>query len=200
VIIYAETNFLLNLGLRQEEHLAAAEIVGLAKAGTVKLAIPAFSVFEAINKAHALKNRRRALSSDLGEELKQLKRSTPKPPIIGAFDTVIGQLTLSSGEILTEFQMTMIDVLKWARLIAFDAKTMDVAVGCQKTLGLSVQDSFVYATIIVDLSELEDEEARCFLSQDRAFIDAVREQLDGVDCKSFYNYRAALDFAKGANG
>ena len=55
------------------------------------------------------------------------------------------------------------------------------------------------ACLINDLSELEDKEARCFLSRDRAFVDAVRDQLEGADCKSFDNYLAALDFAKGTD-
>ena len=44
MIVYVESNFVLELALLQEEHQSCDSIVGLAKSLTIDLAIPAFSL------------------------------------------------------------------------------------------------------------------------------------------------------------
>ena len=46
MIVYIESNFVLEFALLQEEHQSCGTIIGLAESRTIDLAIPAFSLFE----------------------------------------------------------------------------------------------------------------------------------------------------------
>jgi len=47
VIVYVETNFLLEIAYQQDECESCREILALARQGRVALAVPAFSLIEA---------------------------------------------------------------------------------------------------------------------------------------------------------
>lgn len=47
MIVFVETNFLLELVYQQEEHESCEAILALAEAGRIDLVLPAFSVAEA---------------------------------------------------------------------------------------------------------------------------------------------------------
>jgi hypothetical protein len=47
VVVYVETNFLLELACRQEESTACERLVRAASAGVIQLCVPAFSLVEA---------------------------------------------------------------------------------------------------------------------------------------------------------
>ncbi|HEX8213826.1 MAG TPA: hypothetical protein VF584_26905 [Longimicrobium sp.] len=47
MIVYAESNFLLELAYLQEEHESCEEILALAESGRIRLLLPAFAVVEA---------------------------------------------------------------------------------------------------------------------------------------------------------
>lgn len=76
MIAYAETNFVLELVLEQEESEACEEILSLARAGTVALALPAYSLIEPVETLRRRHGRRIALARESAEQLKLLRRST----------------------------------------------------------------------------------------------------------------------------
>jgi hypothetical protein len=44
--VYAESNFVLEIVLEQEQHQACEELVSLASAGSIELVLPAFALLE----------------------------------------------------------------------------------------------------------------------------------------------------------
>ena len=50
--VYVESNFVLELVLEQEQHLACREIVRLAEAGIIELVVPAFGLLEPYMTLH----------------------------------------------------------------------------------------------------------------------------------------------------
>jgi predicted nucleic acid-binding protein len=77
VIVYVETNFLVELALGQEELRAVAELLDLAEQTAFTLVIPSFSLSEAFGTLAQRERSRRNLRSNLSEHLKQLRRSEP---------------------------------------------------------------------------------------------------------------------------
>ncbi|WP_217429931.1 hypothetical protein [Rugamonas rubra] len=77
MIVYVESNFVLELAFMQEENAECEGILQLAEAGVVQLAMPAFSVGEPYETLVRRHRERRALANKLTDELKQLRRSAP---------------------------------------------------------------------------------------------------------------------------
>jgi len=68
MIVYVETNFVLELALLQEQHESCEAIVQLCQAGAIRLVLPAYSLIEPYETiVRYLKNRTR-VASDLASE------------------------------------------------------------------------------------------------------------------------------------
>jgi hypothetical protein len=77
MIVYVETNFLLELSFLQEEYGSCNEVLALAEAGTITLVIPAFSITEASIGRVRLAKQRIDFRERLTRELRELSRSKP---------------------------------------------------------------------------------------------------------------------------
>lgn len=76
MIVYVETNFVLELALSQEEHEACRELLDIAKkVPSAELALPAVSVGEAYDTFERKRRHRAELHDSLRGETGQLTRS-----------------------------------------------------------------------------------------------------------------------------
>ncbi len=50
MIVYVETNFILELAFEQDQHQAVDEIIILAESNKINLAFPGFSISESLSK------------------------------------------------------------------------------------------------------------------------------------------------------
>ena len=73
--VYAETNFLVEVALAQEEAAICQEIVSLCEAGSVELIFPAFSMPEAYHALVGKQREREKFSGELDAQLKKFRRS-----------------------------------------------------------------------------------------------------------------------------
>jgi predicted nucleic acid-binding protein len=80
VIVYVETNFVLQLALRQEEAGAADAILERAKRASIKLVLPAFSLSEPFSTLTYRALERRGIYNSLTQQLALLSRSEPHRP------------------------------------------------------------------------------------------------------------------------
>jgi predicted nucleic acid-binding protein len=76
VIVLAESNFVLELALRQEQFEHAERILRLAEAKHLQLVIPACSLIEPYQTLIRRRRERKEFSRRLQEEIKLLERST----------------------------------------------------------------------------------------------------------------------------
>jgi len=77
VIVYVETNFLLELAYLQERCSSCEEILSLAKAHAITLVLPAFSAAEARGTSHRRASERREFHSLLDKHIREISRSEP---------------------------------------------------------------------------------------------------------------------------
>ena len=75
MIVYVETNFILELAFQQEQRDACEEILHLSETGSVKLVIPAYCLAEPHEKLTRQEIERRRLQELLDRELQQLLRT-----------------------------------------------------------------------------------------------------------------------------
>ena len=77
MVVYVESNFVLELALFQEQQQGCEKIVSYAEAGGVRLVIPAYSLVEPYETTTRTFKRRQAVGNSLQNELGQLHRSMP---------------------------------------------------------------------------------------------------------------------------
>jgi hypothetical protein len=89
VIVYVETNFLLQLAPGQEQAPAADDLLRLAEQRRCALVIPAFCLSEPFATLAQRERARRNLRSTLSEQLRQLRRSTPHQDAAAALEPLL---------------------------------------------------------------------------------------------------------------
>jgi predicted nucleic acid-binding protein len=77
MIVYVESNFILELAYLQEEHENCERILKLAEAEKIRLIVPAFAIAEPFSAWVGQERRRVDLHKSLTDELRELGRSEP---------------------------------------------------------------------------------------------------------------------------
>ncbi|MGF1472932.1 MAG: PIN domain-containing protein [Rubrobacteraceae bacterium] len=202
MIVYAETNFVLELAFEQEEHESCRGLVAFAKEGEIELAVPAFCVGEAYARQIRRQRDRENLQRRLATELGELSRS---PSYAGRLDEVREVTTLlveSAEEERRRLETVLGEIYETATLILLDEDVAREAQRQQANRGLGPQDALVYASILAHLkgsvaADPTAEQRGCFVTRDRDFADEdVRSDLDGLGCKLLFKFDTALEYVQ----
>lgn len=202
MIVYAETNFVLELAFEQEEHRSCRGLLELAGEGELELAVPAFCVGEAYGRQIRRQRDREDLQRRLAKELSELSRS---PAYAGRLDEIreVTTLLVESGEEERRRLETVLgEIYEIATLIPLDEGVAREAQRQQANRGLGPQDALVYASILGHLhgsgaSDPAAEQRGCFVTRDRDFADEdVRADLEELGCKLLFKYDTALGYVR----
>src|SRR6266404_4769631 len=190
MIVYFESNFILELAFLQEEHSNCERILELCRVGKVQLTLPAFSVAEPYWAWVGRTRRRGILHNDLTKELRELGRSEPYAQSREEFQDLTKALLVSGEHEKRRLDTTIENVLQAAVLIPIEADTIRSAIGIQLSSRLGPQDSIVYASVLSHLATVNTGVPRCFVtknSRDFANPDIVAE-LAMNDCDLCTNF------------
>ena len=195
MIVYIESNFVLELALLQEEHRSCDSIVSLAESLAIDLAIPAFSLFEPYEVWRRRTGERTGLHKDLIQEMSQLARTEPYAKTVEDLGDTASILVRSGDEDRRRLDLTVRRILDCAVVIPLQGETLRNAIQYQGSLGLSPQDSVVYASVIAHLS-VSSPGAKCFLNRDRKdfSIPDISEELGRYDCRLITRFPAGLNY------
>lgn len=81
MIVYVESNFILEIAREQEQASFAKKILELAEDEKIELAFPSFSLSETFSTVKRQQEERNSLYNSLVETLEQLQRSEPHKQI-----------------------------------------------------------------------------------------------------------------------
>ena len=165
MIVYIESNFVLELALLQEEHRSCDSIVSLAESLAIDLAIPAFNLFEPYEVWRRRTGERTELYERLTLEMGQLARTESYAETVEDLGDPASILVRSGNEDKRRLDMTLGRILDCAAVIPLQGETLRDAIRFQGSLGLSPQDSVVYASVIAHLSAASPG-PKCFLNRD----------------------------------
>jgi predicted nucleic acid-binding protein len=195
MIIYVESNFILEVALGQEESPSAESILLLAENKSIELVFPGFAISEPFATVTQRDRDRRRLRSSFTEMLRQLQRSEPHKQIVTDLQPVPIILTTI---VKTEFdllQSTVNRLLNVGKSIEIDGPGFRQALIFQRNLGLSPQDSIIYAAVIADLQNRPFQEDKCFIS--RKWKDfrnpAIKSELESYNCRYAESFGEGLD-------
>lgn len=199
MIVYVETNFIIELALRQEEYQACRDLLSFVKEhSSVELVLPAFCIGEAYEAGERKWAQRRQLHQNLLDEIAQIQRSEPFRERSKELRELTGLLVESGEEQKRILGGLLKELLAVARVLPLDGRAFIRSVDFQNTRGLKPQDSIVYASVITDL-EAHSGEISCFVTKDRKDFftnQDIQDELDALDCKLLGKFIDALGYAR----
>ncbi len=195
MIVYVESNFVLEMALLQDEHPSCDSIIGLAESSSIELAIPAFSLTEPYEVWRRHRLRRAELHQQLAREMREMGRTEPYSETVENLRDLASILIRSGDDDKRRLDFTLGRILDSAAVIPLQAETLRAAIGFQGSIGLSPQDSVVYASVIDHLTAASPG-PKCFLNRNSTdfAIPDIREELGRFDCRLITRFDDGLSY------
>ena len=164
MIVYVETNFILELAYHQEEHQHCTSILAMAESQEITLVLPGFCLGESYESWTRRLKDRQQLRERFDREMKELARSESYAALHKESQEITRILIRSSEEEKRGLDSTLMRVADIAQIIAVDRSIMSRAIQLQSERGLNPQDAIVYASVLSHMANAGDE-AKCFLTK-----------------------------------
>ncbi|MBB4638003.1 PIN domain-containing protein [Longimicrobium terrae] len=195
MIVYAESNFLLELAYLQEEHEFCEQLVGLAAQGRVQLRLPAFSVIESKMTLSRRTSERKQFSHALTRQIRELSRSKPHSTLPAQSSGLVAALLGNGEDEQKRLESTLGRVTAPGTVIPVTSLVLQRARAVEARFRLSSQDAIVYASVILDAEQVQG--VKCFVNRNsRDFADAeIEADLARAGCKLLVSFRDGLGYA-----
>lgn len=196
MILYAETNFLLEVAYLQERSESCNTILGLSKQGSVLIVVLAFSIAEARTTwSVRLAERNVLLRDQLQPLIRQLSRSQQFVTLPETSQELLAAIVASGEDARDRLDQVVAIIEEHGVVPQLTAHMLSHAVELEKRFSLSPPDSIVLASVIAHLGDAPDG-PKCFASQDRkGFANpAIHDELTRYGCKVLVNFTDAAGY------
>jgi predicted nucleic acid-binding protein len=197
MIVYAESNFVLELAFLRKDHEDAERLLELSESGSIRVAVPAFSLAEPYETLTRRAKTRRTLQEQLATEIGELARSRPYADLAKTSRAVTSVLAASAEEERQRLGGIVDRVIGAAEIIPLTGATVSASLQLQASLGLTAQDALVYASVEEHLASAPAV-PRLFVTQNRKdfLTPDIQKRLSGRDCRLFTAFPAARGFVE----
>ena len=197
MIVYVESNFILEIAFRQEQAASCRSLVAVCAAGGASLVVPAFSIAEPFHTYVARAKERSRVGEGLRMQLGELARSETFGDEAEALQRVTGLLVRSAEEERSGLQRAMQEILGVAELIPLDGRIIAEANDLERTLKLSPQDAIVLASVLSHLNATRPEKS-CFMNRNTKDFDDpdVIARLTAFACKLLPRFDDGLGYVQ----
>jgi predicted nucleic acid-binding protein len=199
--VFAETNFLLELAYLQEEHESCQEILALAEAGRINLAVPAFCVAEARTTHDRQVKQRTEFHTALSRQIREIARSKPYSDVPARSRELMAALVDSAESERRRLREALDRIIAAGRLVPMTADVLLRADRAEKEVDLTPQDAIVYASVVVEI-DADPGTPKCFLnrnSRDFASPDIYAELRRG-NCRLLPSFRDGVAYITNYRG
>lgn len=194
LVLYVESNFVLELALLQQEHSACEEILTICKTKKVRLIIPSFSISEPYHTINNRKADRTNLANSLGNTLTELSRTSSYKQNIMLWQQQISFLTQTIEEDAHRLQTIMEDILNLCEIIQLDKTIIEESKKYRSIL--KDKDSIIYASVLEHLKTGREKE-KIFIARDGDFhTEEIKKTLMSFNCKILYKFTDGLNYIK----
>lgn len=206
MIVYVETNFVLEMAFEQNQHQAVNEILKLAENGKINLVFPGFSISESLSKVTRQSRDREQFHKSLVTELQKLSGSKSYQQSVRDLDPVLALLQNAISKEPDRLLSVLEQVLKVGTSLELDISSFNQAQAYKVQLGTSIEDSIIYSSIISDLKRRPYKDAKLFLSKDaKAFgnkkdkrkadvYQLIEIELESYGCKYITEFKDGLGY------
>jgi PIN domain len=193
MVVYVETNFVMEVALLQEQYESCEKIIGLCEAEKAELVIPAFSLIEPYDTIIRNGKNRKQLSRDIESAHTQLARSKPFKEQIDTLQELTAFLVRSEQDEMQRLRATLERLLAVAEIIPLSATIVSAALAY--TTFEKPQDALVYASVIEHLSAAA-EGKKCFFNKNSKDFDDpdIEDALKSHDCKMLFGFDNGLEY------
>ena len=196
MIVYAETNFLLEVAYLQERSDSCNAILDLARHGSLSLVIPAFSVAEARNTWDSKLSERNILLRDqLQPLIRQLSRSRQFQSLPETSKDLLAAVVASGDEARDRLEEIIAVLNQHGTIEHLTGPVLSAATALEHRFSLSPPDSLVLSSVIEHLKTAPSG-PKCFASQDKkGFANpAIYDELAQYGCKVLVNFADAVAY------
>lgn len=196
MIAYVESNFVLELAFRQEEHASCEQLLKLAEAGRIELVLPAYCIGEPYERLVRRDRQRRDVHRRLTEELNELGRSAPYAAAAANLSELTGLLIEAGEQEKGHLNTTLLRLIAAATLIPIDSEVLRAALAAQVSLGLSPQDSIVFASVRSRV--VSSLQPQCFINKNSKdfLIPEIEEEFDEHGCRLLSKFGSGLSYVR----
>lgn len=193
--VYVESNFVLELALRQEQFASCERILSLCEGGHVRLVVPAYSLAEPYDTLTRRAQQRKRLKERLDAELNQIVRTATYAGRRDEFQHLAALLINVTNEETKCLEEVRSRLLIAAEVIPVDALVVTASARYQQLHDLSPQDALVYSSVLSHLKESRTGRS-CFLNRNSKDFDDqnVVEELRGYHCKMLPRFDSGCRF------
>lgn len=190
--VYVESNFVLDLALKQEETVACEELLRLAESRTIELVLPAYALIE---PNETVVRRQRDWASFRNQQDKLVtehRRSTAMANVAARNREASGLLLTAEQELTRRYAEIRGKLLACAELIPIDHPAIREAEQFRTEFGLRLPDALMLASVLADTARRPSQSL--FLNRntsdfdDKAIITRLRER----DCKFVRSFADGL--------
>jgi predicted nucleic acid-binding protein len=199
MIVYVESNFILEVAYLQEQHASCEELLVLAEVAKITLKLPAFSVIEARLSLQQRTHRRRAFQDALAREVRELARSKPYQELSTSTEPLTTALIESGGAEKKGLELILSRFLAKCEVIPMHGTTVQSATRFEAEFNLAPKDAVILASIAEDLGKGLGG-LKLFLnrnSKDFANPD-IYDQLSKFECKLVPSFADGLSLIRTA--
>jgi predicted nucleic acid-binding protein len=202
LIVYLESNFVLELALLQEQHSACEAMLELCERGSIRLVIPVFAMIEPYGALFRRRAERNSIKQALDGTLRELGRSAPLVQSVNEVKTSLRDLLVANSE--EEFQrwkMGRSRLAGVAELIPLDESVFQGAIAAEARLDLAPPDAVIYASVHHHLSEARADQS-CFINRNTTDFEnpVLVAELQALGCKVLPAFDQGLNFLQGKFG
>lgn len=196
MIVYVESNFVLELAFLQEEREQAGEVARLAESSEIQLVIPAFSGGEPYERMVRRSRDRKALHDRLASEIRELSRSSPYTNIDDTARELTAILSESASDEKARLDAALLRLTNISTMIPLDNDVLRVSIAYQGQFALWAQDAIVFASVISHLQAVDPAQEKLFVTKNRNdFLNPdISDLLSSQRCKLLFRFTDALGY------
>lgn len=195
--VYVESNFVLELALRQPESESCRMLIDHAEKLEVTLIVPAYSLAEPYETITRRRKERERVKRDVDRVLTQLRRTDLYSEPADQLGNLTNLLITSASDEDLELRSVIERMAAVSEVIPLDSAVVAESLQCQADYDFSAQDALVYASVVRHLRRTTADE-NCLLNRDvKDFSDqSVVDQLANLGCRLFTSFEDGLNFIR----
>ena len=184
MIVYVESNFILELAFAQDEASSCEDVLDLAETRAISLVLPAYSIAECYEALLGKSRDRSALQYQVTREFQHLGRSQLYAQVAERSQGVVDLLIQSGVEQKRYLEDVVTRTLNVAELVSIDLELFVRGRDLQHSHGLQPQDALIYAAVLTHLPSHPGVQ-KCFLNRNSKdpMTPDIRRDLDAYDCR-----------------
>lgn len=193
MIVYVETNFILELAYLRPTSDHCERLLDLARERRIELVIPAFALIEARMAWKNTLRRRNRLHSEVRLELAELARSRPLAGIGEQSQSFVTALVDTARDDRSRLEVAVAALAQHATVVPTHTRAVAAALLIEQRSDLTPQDALVYVTIREHLSNEAGDGPKLFVTQNaRDFaVPMVEDDLAALGCRLVTRFDAA---------